>query len=196
LFLVEAVRNLTRQSVLLFGTLLSFSNGDSLFAGAICRLESIVEPPDVFPKDIVPRDPASLSANDHGSGQSSSAIANPAPREHGESTTALDVSASLLGDSFIGPLEKLPRPGTESNGLNGEDGLRPTPPQPQAPSRGETGASGTMPTTIGPKDQEVGLFTVSAAPSREWEESLRFDNVRLIPDSFGAGVFRPPRERF
>jgi hypothetical protein len=196
LFLVEAVRNSTRQSVLLFATLLSFSNGASLFAATICRPEAIaVQCPDVFPKDIVPRDPVSGPAEDRDSGLTSSVLAYGTPQERGEATTALDGSASLLGNSFIGPLEKLPRSGTESKGLNREDGSQPMPPQPQAPSRGETGAPGTMP-TIGPKDQQVSLFTVSAATSREWEESLGFDNVRHIPDSCGAGLFRPPRERF
>ena len=197
MFLVEAVRNLTRQFVLLFGTLLSFSNGATLFAATICRPEAIaVEPPDVFPKDIVPRDPVSGPAEHRDSEPTSSAYANATPQERSEATTALDGSSSLLGDSFNGPREELSRPGAESNGLNGEDGSRPTPPQPPAPSeRGETGAAGTLP-TIGPKDPQIGLFAYSAASSREFEERLIFQNVHIISDSAVARLFRPPRERF
>jgi hypothetical protein len=197
MFLVEAVRNLTRQFVLLFGTLLSFSNGASLLAATICRPEAIaVEPPDVFPKDIVPRGPVSGPAEDRNSEPMSSAYANATPQECSEATTALDGSSSLLGNSFNRPLQELSRPGTESNRLNGEDGSRPTPPQPPAPSeRGETGAAGTLP-TIGPKDPQVGLFACSASPGRECEERLIFQNVQVISDSAVAGLFRPPRERF
>jgi len=125
---VEAVRNVTRQFVLLLGTLLSFSNGASLFAATICRPEAIaVESPDVFPKDIVPRVPVSGPAEPRDSEPTSSAFANATPQERGEAITALDGSSSLLGNSFNGSLEELSRPGAEFNGLNGEDGSRPTP---------------------------------------------------------------------
>jgi hypothetical protein len=190
------VHNLTRQFVFVFGILLSFSNGDSLFAATICRPESIaVEPGDVFPIDIVPRDPVSPPVEDHGSELDSSAFANAMPNEDGEATTALYGSSNLLGNSFSGPLEKLSAPSTESNGLDGGNGSRPTPRHPPAPSeRGESDLPGSVRTT-GPKDQQVGLSACSDAPTREWEERLSLHNVRLISDSPIVALFRPPRER-
>jgi hypothetical protein len=190
------VRNLTRQFVLFVGTLLSFSNGGSLFAGVICVPESIViEPPDVFPKDIVPRDPIRPPTEEKRSELKSSELAKVMSNCPDKTTSTLDGPLQILGKSFSGPREKPSGPGRESNGLDGEDGSRPAPWQPSAPSeRGETGAAGTVP-TIGPKDQQIGLFTCSIGPTPEGEERLIFHNVRLYSDSPIARLFRPPRER-
>jgi hypothetical protein len=194
--LVRTVRNSTRPFLLLLQTLLFFSNGASLFAGSICRPEfSAVESPDFFPKDIVKRDPVRPPAEDNTSEATSSAFAKVTPNERDEANTGLDESLQLLGKSFNGPLDKLSA-GAEANGLEGEDGSRPATPEPSPPSeKGETTAAGIAP-NVGPKDQQIGLFACSAAPTPEGEERFIFHNVRLVSDLPVAGLFRPPRERF
>jgi hypothetical protein len=194
--LVEIVRNWTSQFVLLVGTLLSLGNGASLFAGTISRSESsAAETLDIFPKDIVARDPVRPAAEDHRSEPESSAFAKITPNERGETTTALHESLQLLGKAFNGPLEEHSRPGAESNGLDGDDVSWPMPPQPSAPTqRGETGAAGTVPTIV-PKEQQIGIFTRWEAPTTQGEVRLRFDFFRFILDTPCARLFRPPRER-
>ena len=193
--LVKTVRNSTRPFVFLLQILLFFSNGASLFAGSICRPEfSTVESPDIFPKDVVARDPVRPIAEDNTSEGRSSACAEVTPKER-DDATRLDESQQLLGKSFNGPLDKLSC-GAEANGLEGEDGSRPATPEPSAPSeKGETTAAGIAP-NVGPKDQQIGLFACSAAPTPEGEERFIFHNVRLVSDLPVAGLFRPPRERF
>jgi hypothetical protein len=128
-FSVEIVRTSTRQFVLLFGTVLSFSNGGSLFAGMVCQPEFVkADPSDVFPKDIVARDTFRAPAHNETSEVNSSAFADGTPKERDESTTTLIESLQLLGKSFNGPLEKLSLPGAQANPLDGEDGSRPKPP--------------------------------------------------------------------
>jgi hypothetical protein len=177
--------------VLLLGGLLSLSNGGSLFAGVICQPESIVFGSDVFPNDIVPRDPVRPRSESR-----SSDLAIMRPSERAQTSTSVDESLELLGKSFNGRLEKPSGPSEQSNGLDGEDSSRPMPPQPPAPSeRGESGAAATVPTSR-PTDQQIGLFALATAPTPEREESLIFHNTQPHSDAHLARLFRPPRERF
>jgi hypothetical protein len=190
------VRNSTRQFVLLIGTLLSFSNGGSLFAGMVCQPEfASADPRDIFPKDIVARDPVRAPAENKTSEVNSSAFANGTPKERDESTTALIESLQLLGKSFIGPLEKQSLPGAQPNALDMEDGSQPKPPQPSTPSeQGQTGAAGII-LFFGLKDQHFALAAWGPVPIAEREEGLRFHNARPSSDSPVARLFRPPRKR-
>jgi hypothetical protein len=181
-----------RSFVLLLGGWLSLSNGGSLFAGVICQPESIGLGSDVFPKDIVPRDPVRPPAEDKRSESTSSDLALMTQSERAQTCTFVDESLELLGKSFNGPLEKQSGPSEQSNGIDGEDSSRPMPPQPSAPSeRGESGAAPTVPTSR-PTDQQIGLFALSAAPTPEREESLIFHIFDLTPTP-ASRVFSGPQ---
>jgi hypothetical protein len=186
-----------RSFVLLMGCLLSLSNGGSLFAGVLCRPESIAfESCDVFPKDIVPRGPVRPPVEDERTESTSSELTQMTGSERDQPSTAVDESLQLLGKSLNGPMEMPPGPPEQSNGLDGEDSSRPMPPQPSAPSeRGESGTAPTVPTSR-PTDQQIGLFALSAAPTPEREESLIFNDDRPHSAAHLARLFRPPRERF
>jgi hypothetical protein len=185
------VGNPTRQFVLLFGTLLFFSNGGSLFAGMICQRDF-----GQTPEDNVVRDFLRPHAEDTRSEVKASAFAIVTQHERAEPAAARNEALQLLGKSFNGPPETPSRPRPESDGLDGADRTRQAPPRPSAPSeRGESGAAGTVP-TIGPKEQQSGLFTRSAPPTPAGEGRLIFHKVRVVPDAPVARLFRPPRERF
>ena len=182
-----------RSFVLLLGGWLFLSNGGSLFAGVICQPESIAFGSDVFPKDIVPRDPVHPPAKDKRSESTSSDLAIMTQIERAQTSAAVGESLELLGKSFNRPLEKPSEPPAQSNRVDGEDRSRPMPPQPSAPSeRGESGAAPTVPTGR-PTDQQIGLFALSAAPTPEREESLIFHNIRPHSDAHLARLFRPPK---
>jgi hypothetical protein len=103
----EIVRNSKRQFVLLFGTLLSFGNGGSLFAGMICQPD-LSQTQDIFPEGIGVRDSVRPPVEDNHSEAKASAFVKVTPNERGETTTAPNESLQLLGKSFTGALEKPP----------------------------------------------------------------------------------------